>query len=90
MERYFAERGAYPRNLESLVPGYLDAVPVDPMSGGALKYLRFVDGGRCRIWSVGWDEEDDGGVRALNEEDAAKTRYHRREYEGDWVWSYAP
>ncbi len=53
--------GRYPPSLDAVVPGYLDAVPVDPFTGVPLRY-RVDDGGRAvTIWSVGPDGRDDGG-----------------------------
>ena len=39
----------------------------------------FPDEGRFVLYSVGWNEKDDGGV-------PGKTRFD--ESEGDWVWEY--
>lgn len=57
VELYRRANGGYPQNLEQLAPEYLDAVPRDPYTGEALKYVP----GQC-IYSVGRNERDDGGV----------------------------
>ena len=54
---------AFPRNLNTLVPKYLKAVPVDPFTGKPLRYR--VDEGGCIIYSVGPDGVDDGGKGTL-------------------------
>jgi hypothetical protein len=61
VERYRrANRGALPPSLGALVPAYLPAVPVDPMSGKAVVY-NVIDGG-YRVYSVDTDLKDDGGA----------------------------
>lgn len=58
VERYRADKGAYPDTLEALVPTYLREVPEDPYSG---KPLRYSTAPAHRLWSIGPDEKDDGG-----------------------------
>ncbi|MDW8208545.1 MAG: hypothetical protein RMJ43_11980 [Chloroherpetonaceae bacterium] len=53
------ERGAYPRELQELVPGYLSQVPADPFGAGSLVYRRV--GESYRLYSIGPDRQDDGG-----------------------------
>lgn len=61
VERYRrANRGALPPSLAALVPAYLAAVPVDPMSGEPLAYKPAGDG--YRLYSVDTDLNDDDGV----------------------------
>jgi hypothetical protein len=54
--------GSLPGRLEDLVPGVLDAVPVDPFSGGPPGYERLEPG--FRVWSAGKDYPDLGVYRA--------------------------
>jgi hypothetical protein len=71
--RYEKETGAYPESLEKLVDaGYLDKLPQDPFSGGALVYKKTDDG--FTLYSVGLDMVDDGGVQGTDDK-------HRR------IWS---
>lgn len=58
VERYRADKGAYPETLEALVPAYLHELPEDPFSGAAPRYATAPS---HRIWSVGPDKEDGGG-----------------------------
>jgi hypothetical protein len=53
--------GAFPKTLRDLVPGYLPAVPSDPLSkpGATIGYV--ADQQRPRIYSVGENGVDDGG-----------------------------
>jgi len=57
--RYQAGHGVAPKNLEALVPEFLAAVPIDPMSGKALRY-RLNSDGSFVLYSVGEDGIDDG------------------------------
>ncbi len=56
---YRAEHGAFPERPESLVPGWLDALPVDPFSGRSYGY-RVLPDGTVRLWTVGPDGIDKG------------------------------
>jgi hypothetical protein len=56
---HVAEKGAAPASLDDLVPAYLDRVPTDPWDGEPLRYAA---GTPVRVWSVGRDGKDDGGV----------------------------
>jgi hypothetical protein len=40
LRRYRLETGAYPDRLTTLVPAYLDAVPIDPFTGAPPVYAR--------------------------------------------------
>jgi len=57
---YRREHGRYPETLQELVPKYLPSLPVDPFDGKPLRYKRLAKG--FKIWSVGMDMKDDGGV----------------------------
>jgi hypothetical protein len=72
LERFRHARGHYPASLEELAPVYFASVPKDPIDGKALHYR--LDGDKFLLYSVGWDEKDDGGTQGTN--DAL----------GDWVW----
>lgn len=65
LEGYRIDRGKYPEALEELVPGYLDAVPVDPWSGSAMRYCLHagpISASGYLLYSVGMDGVDDGGL----------------------------
>lgn len=59
LEMHRARTGTYPARLAD-VPD-IGALARDPCSGGELLYRS--NPGGCRIWSVGADGKDDGGVR---------------------------
>jgi hypothetical protein len=57
---FWQERDRYPESLSVLVPQYLPAVPKDPFDGKPLRYR--LDSNGFRIWSIGTDLKDNGGV----------------------------
>jgi hypothetical protein len=57
---YQREAGKLPDKLDELCPKLLPAVPLDPFSGKPLLYEKTQDG--WKIWSVGLDLKDDGGM----------------------------
>ena len=73
LERYRLVHGQYPESLDALVPQFAEKVPHDIVGGQPLKYHRTAEG-RFVLYSVGWNEKDDGGVPG------------RTGLEGDWVW----
>jgi hypothetical protein len=60
LERYRLRKGRPPPNLDALVPQFLSAVPIDPMSAKPLGYRRNADGS-FTLYSTGEDARDDGG-----------------------------
>jgi hypothetical protein len=60
LQRYQLRYGKLPPDLESLVPEFLTAVPVDYMNGQLLHY-RVESDRSFRLYSVGLDGKDDGG-----------------------------
>jgi len=78
LERYRPANGEFPENLNALVPRFITHLPNDVITGESFKYRRTADG-RFVLYSVGWNEKDDGGV-------PGKTMFD--ETEGDWVWEY--
>ena len=61
LQRYRAEKGAYPASLEELKQaGYIDVLPADPYSDGPLVYKPAAD--HFTLYSVGTDFKDDGGT----------------------------
>ncbi len=81
LERYYLEHQEYPETLNALVPKFLDHFPDDIMADAPLNYQR-TDDGRFRIYSVGWDGVDGGGVISTDEDDKVDR------LTGDWVWHY--
>lgn len=57
---YKAETGGYPKELDALVPKYLDALPLDRMNDQPLRYVVRENG--FLLYSVGANGRDDGGT----------------------------
>ncbi|MGQ9649354.1 MAG: hypothetical protein ACUVXJ_04525 [Phycisphaerae bacterium] len=58
---YRNDHGRFPESLDELVPRYLEAVPMDPFTSQPLRYRLDTEEG-YRLYSVGEDGKDDGGV----------------------------
>ncbi len=79
LERFHLANGNYPETLDALAPKLIEKIPHDIINGQPLHYRRTEDG-KFLLYSVGWDETDDGGKIFLTKtgrEDSKK---------GDWVW----
>ena len=78
LERYRLANGQFPEKLDALVPRFISQSSNDVITGESYKYRR-TDDGQFILYSVGWNEKDDGGVpgKALFDEK-----------KGDWVWQY--
>jgi hypothetical protein len=89
LERYRLSHGDYPETLDALRPQFIEKLPHDiiggppaPGSGAASQPLHYrrEAGGKFLLYSVGWNEKDDGGEVAL-QKDGSEDRG-----KGDWVW----
>jgi hypothetical protein len=78
LERHRLARGEYPEALEVLVPQFIDRIPRDIIGGQPLKYHRDADS--FTLYSIGWNERDDGGISAM------KTYWLGDLTKADWVW----
>jgi hypothetical protein len=74
LERYHLARGEYPANLDMLSLQWLSNIPLDPISGQLYRYRREVNG-RCIIYTVGRDDNDDRGTTGTSQNNRT----------GDWV-----
>jgi hypothetical protein len=81
LERYRLAHGHVPETLEALVPRFIGKLPHDVINGAPLKYHP-TDDGLFLLYSVGWNETDDGGRVALTKGG------HPDRDNGDWVWRY--
>jgi hypothetical protein len=90
LERFRLANGNYPETLDALVPQFIEKLPHDIIGGQPLHYRRTdppsqsfgAASGKFLLYSVGWNETDDGGQVVLKpdgSEDRGK---------GDWVWRY--
>ncbi len=81
LERYWLVHGEYPESLDALVPRFMARLPHDVIGGQPLHYHR-TGGGQFVLYSVGWNETDDGGAVGLTPSGAVDRDT------GDWVWWY--
>ena len=70
----------YPETLDALVPQFIEKLPHDIIGGQPLHYRRTADG-KFLLYSVGWNEIDDGG-----QESPTNSEGWIGYTEGDWVW----
>ncbi|HOL19605.1 MAG TPA: hypothetical protein PK813_05110 [Candidatus Hydrogenedens sp.] len=84
IERYRLRNNRLPDNLQELVPDYLPTIPKDPYrTGKPITYIK-EDDFAYKIYSIGMDKEDDGGIS----KDVKKGI--RNINEGDYVFSILP
>jgi hypothetical protein len=81
LERCRLAHGEYPESLDALAPQFIARVPHDVIGGRPLKYRRTQDG-QFVLYSIGWNETDDGGVVGFKKDGAVDNN------QGDWVWRY--
>ena len=81
LERYHLTHGDYPETLDALVPQFIEKLPHDIIGGQPLHYRRTHDG-KFLLYSVGWNETDDGGKVVLKADGSVDRT------KGDWVWQY--
>ena len=81
LERYRLANGKLPDTLDLLVPQFLDRLPLDVCNGQPLIY-RPLDGHDFVLYSVGWNETDDGGTTVRGK----GTTPEPDSTQGDWVW----
>jgi len=82
LERYRQAHGEHPESLDALVPQFIAKLPHDIITGQPLKYRRA--DGQFVLYSVGWNETDDGGRVVLKESGTVDPE------NGDWVWHASP
>ena len=83
MERFRLANGQYPGSLPALVPRFIERIPTDVNNGEPPHYRRTEDG-QFVLYSVGWNQKDDGGVVVYNQEKPPT----QNDAQGDWVWRY--
>ncbi len=77
LERYRLAHGAFPETLALLEPTY-GPNPLDPVIGEPFRYHRNADGTYV-LYSIGWNQKDDGGNVAGTPDEAL-----------DWGWLNQP
>lgn len=90
LERFKLAHGHYPDALGELAPGVISTLPHDIVGGQPLKYRRTSD--NYVLYSIGWNEKDDGGVAAFTTNDPAGSEIQKTGApdpdHGDWVWQF--
>ena len=81
LERYHLANGQYPDTLDALVPQFMETLPHDIIGGQPLRYRR-TDDGKFILYSIGWNETDDGGQQKSHRGYPYTDDYSK----GDWVW----
>lgn len=81
LERYRLAHGQYPDQLDALTPEFVSALPRDVIGGEPYKYRRTAD--TFVLYSVGWNETDDGGKVEMKHGGSILSQ-------GDWVWGIPP
>jgi hypothetical protein len=84
LERYRLAQGQFPESLEALSARFLQKLPHDVITGAPLIYHRSPDG-QFILYSVGWNEKDDGGTVVMTQSNQPSADLT----EGDWVWQYS-
>ena len=79
LERFRLVNGNYPETLDALEPRFIEPLPHDVINGQPLHY-RLADEARFVLYSVGWNETDDGGRAASTGNGTVDI------LKGDWVW----
>jgi hypothetical protein len=83
LDRYRLVHGEFPENLDAITPQFIAKLPPDVVNGEPLHYHRTADG-QYVLYSVGWNETDDGG------QVARPTGTYQDLDQGDWVWFSQP
>jgi hypothetical protein len=74
LERYRLAHGQFPDGLDALAPEFIPTLPHDVIGGEPYNYRRTKD--NFVLYSVGWNEKDDGGQTGRDLD------------QGDWSWEY--
>ncbi len=80
LERYRLAKGRFPEKLDELLPTYSEGLPMDVCNGHTLKYKLLPDG-QFTLYSVGWNEKDDGGMVVMKPDGSDIDSN-----QGDWVF----
>jgi hypothetical protein len=81
LECYHLAHGEYPETLDALSPQFIEKLPHDIIGGMPLIYHPTADG-KFLLYSIGWNETDDGGQVVLKPDGSEDLE------KGDWVWEY--
>jgi len=85
LKRYRLAHGQMPEKLDALVPPYIAKLPHDVIDGQPLRYRRVSDN-EFVLYSIGWNERDDGGQIVWATGPTPRQDLDK----GDWVWFSQP
>ncbi len=91
LERYRLAKGNLPETLGLLSPQFIQHIPNDVIDGKPLRYHRDPNGGYV-VYSIGWNQADDGGQVFWDKAQSADAERLRNKEprldftKGDWVW----
>jgi hypothetical protein len=80
LERYRRANGVLAESPDKLIPQYAEKMPLDIITGQPLRY-KLLEDHQYLIYSIGWNEVDDGGVIAGGKKERSVPAV-----DGDWVW----
>jgi hypothetical protein len=83
LERYRLQYHDLPGSLDALTPQFIPKIPHDLFDGQPLRYLKNPDGTYV-LYSIGWNERDDGGTVAVSGGGTPRADLSQ----GDWVWKF--
>ncbi len=83
LERYRLANGKFPETLAALAPQFMQKIPHDVINGRPLNY-HLTNDKQFILYSVGWNETDDGGSVVLGTGKTPSVDINQ----GDWVWKY--
>jgi hypothetical protein len=84
LENHRLAKGQFPATLDELGSQGMLSPPLDVITGEPMKFHRTTDG-RFILYSVGWNQKDDGGKTVSD----PRTKAPDPE-QGDWVWPAYP
>jgi hypothetical protein len=84
LERHRLATGKFPESLGAVGAHLPGAMPGDVITGKPMKYRSSTDG-QFLLYSVGWNEQDEGGKVIMDKQTNAPDAN-----QGDWVWPPYP
>ncbi|HEV8541398.1 MAG TPA: ABC transporter permease subunit [Verrucomicrobiae bacterium] len=85
VEQWWQKHGAFPAQLSLLIPDCIKTIPQDCITGELFKYS-LQPSGQFLLYSVGWNQRDDGGNPVLTQQPFPQQDIRS----GDWLWRYPP
>lgn len=84
LKRHRLRSAGLPEKLDALASALPCPLPLDVITGKPMKYQRSADG-QFILYSVGWNEQDDGGKVVMDQQGNGTDPV-----KGDWVWPAYP